>query len=217
MALRLRENFKEISKYEKAKINSVTGSKKKKIDMKWAVKMVITAFFISVFLSLFSSNVLSGVNVWIAVSLLFLFIVIGIAFDIVGVAVASADEKTFHSMASRKVFAARESILLIRKAEKVSNFCNDVVGDIAGIVSGSMIGVVVGYMMDAGLSFNELMLSTILTGLVAAMTIGGKSLGKTIAMNNNNTVIYLVGVITAIFAPIFSGGKKGKKKGEKKA
>jgi len=215
LAFKFRQNLKEISRYEKAKINSVTGSKKKKIDGKWAAKMILVAFFISVFLSLFSSDVLSKVNVFIAVALLLVFILIGIVFDIVGIAVASADEKTFHSMASRKVFAARQAISLIRSAEKVSNFCNDVVGDIAGIVSGSMISVVAFYIMQSGLSLNEVLVSTILTGLVAAATIGGKAVGKTIAMNNNNTVIYLVAVLTAFFNPLFKE-KKEKNKVEKK-
>ena len=52
-------------------------------------------------------------------------------------AVATANEKPFHSMASRKVPGALEAIRLLRNAERVSSICNDVVGDICGVVSGS--------------------------------------------------------------------------------
>ncbi|MFQ8767640.1 MAG: hypothetical protein ACLR8U_14850 [Oscillospiraceae bacterium] len=43
-------------------------------------------------------------------------------FDIIGVAVTAADEKPFHSMASRKVPEAGEALKLIRNAGRVSSF-----------------------------------------------------------------------------------------------
>ena len=56
------------------------------------------------------------------------FILLGIVFDIIGVAVTAADERPFHSMAAHRTPGAREALGLIRKANKVSSFCNDVVG-----------------------------------------------------------------------------------------
>ena len=66
-----------------------------------------------------------------------LFVLLGILFDIVGVSVTAADEAVFHSMNSRKVKGASTAVMFKKNADKVSNFCCDVVGDICGIVSGS--------------------------------------------------------------------------------
>ena len=55
----------------------------------------------------------------------------------IGIAVTVATPKTFNSMATKNVRGARACINLIRKASKVSSFCNDVIGDICGILSGS--------------------------------------------------------------------------------
>ena len=65
---------------------------------------------------------------------LLLIVFLGILFDIIGVAVMSANEKPFHSMAAKKLPGAVEAMKLLRSAEKVSSFCNDVVGDICGVV-----------------------------------------------------------------------------------
>ena len=107
---------------------------------RWAVQVFFIAVFLSAALSFASDSALDGAGIAVAFGVLLAFILLGIVFDIIGVAVTAADEKPFHSMAARKMPGAREAIGLIRKADKVSSFCNDVVGDICGIISGSKIG-----------------------------------------------------------------------------
>ena len=82
--------------------------------------------------------------------ILLVIVMVGIIFDIIGVAVTSADEKPFHSMAARKVPGSQEAIKLLRNAERVSSICNDVVGDICGVVSGTRVGDHCGADPDAG-------------------------------------------------------------------
>ncbi len=137
-----------------------------------------------------SSGIMNMVNIWIAVFILLLIILCGIVFDIVGMAVTTADEAPFHAMASKRVRYANRAIALVRAKDKVSNFCNDVVGDICGIVSGSASAAVVAYIIKIAPDFNSFLMSLIITASVAALTVGGKAFGKTIAMKYSNSIVY---------------------------
>lgn len=158
----------------------------------WIIRITIAAFFISVVLTFLSSGLISRINIVAAFFVLFLFILLGILFDIIGVAVASSDERPFHSMAAKKVKGAKQAIVLIRNSQKVSSFCNDVVGDIAGIISGVTVAVIISFFASSIQIQNTALLSICITGAVAALTIGGKAIGKTIAMNHANTIVYAV-------------------------
>jgi len=188
---------KEINRRHKLKIKS-SVSKKRSVDKRWVVSITLCAFFISVVLSMISNIAVPKVKMWAAAVILLVFVALGVVFDIVGIAVTSASEKPFHSMAARQVTGARQAVTLIRSAEKVSSFCNDVVGDIAGIVSGSTVGVMVIYITSASQGINSLWLSLLMTGAVAAVTIGAKAVGKTIAINNSNTIVYMVGFFLSL-------------------
>jgi len=132
-------------------------------------------------------------------------------FDIIGTAVTAADETPFHAMASRKLYAAKQSIKLIRNADKVSNVCNDVVGDICGIISGAAGAYIVFRVI--GNKDVITMTELAVTGSITALTVGGKALGKTIAIRNSNYIIYKVSVIIKFINDKFSFIKrKGRSK-----
>ena len=114
-----------------------------------------------------------------ALLILALFIGVGILFDIVGVAVTAADPKPFHAMASHKEKGAKEALMLLRNASRVSSVCNDVVGDICGIVSGAT-GAVIVTQLQKVLSLRSVLFSVGVTALISGLTIGGKALGKTV-------------------------------------
>ena len=163
---------------------------------RWAVQV----FFISVTLSAamsFASE--DGAGLALAFVVLASFILLGIVFDIIGVAVTAADERPFHSMAARKVPGAREALGLIRRASKVSSFCNDVVGDICGIISGSTAAIIVVRLQEV-LSFRSVVVSLAITALVSGLTIGGKAVGKTFAIDKSTAVLQLVGRILHLFS-----------------
>ena len=115
---------------------------KKHSNVRWIVTIFIVAVLISSAISFLSSSVMEDAGIVEAFVVLLIIVLIGILFDIVGVAVMSAGEKPFHSMAAKKVPGAAEALMLLRNAEKVSSFCNDVVGDICGVVSGSASAVI---------------------------------------------------------------------------
>lgn len=180
-------------------------------NFKWVISVVIMSFFISASLSIVSSNLLQRLHSSLAFFVVLFIILIGIIFDIIGIAVTAAEEAPFHAMASRKYYGARQSIMLIRNANKVSSICNDVIGDISGVISGTASALIVLNITADKSAVIASVITVVVTGLVAAITIGGKAVGKTIAIENSNYIVYKVGVITAFFS--FNRTNKSKTKG----
>lgn len=167
-------------------------NKKKKRRVPWAIRVFFISLILSAILSFFSTEVLEGAGLVVAFGVLTFFILMGIVFDIIGVAVTAANERPFHSMAAHKTPGAWEALGLIRNANQVSSICNDVVGDICGIVSGSTAAVIVLRLQEA-FNFHNVVISLTITAVVSALTIGGKAVGKTIAMEKSTAVLHLVG------------------------
>lgn len=180
--------------------------KTKGFGYKWIIIVFTASFCITGLLSFLSNELMSGINIVAAVLVLIFFIVVGVLFDIVGLAIATAEEKQFHSMAARKIQSAKYAIKLIRNAEKVSSFCNDVIGDIAGIMSGAT-----GTAIAAVLFITErsnLVGTFLITAGIAAVTVGSKAFGKSFAINNSNDIVDVVSKIIYFFA----GFKANKRK-----
>ena len=169
-----------------------------KPQYQWILRVFFMSVTLSAGLSLLSESALEGAGLWLALGVLFMFILLGIVFDIVGVAVTAADERPYHSMASHKEKGASEALHLIRNASHVSSFCNDVVGDICGIVSGTTAAVIVARVLQL-LPLNALAVSVGLTALISGLTIGGKALGKTFAIKNSTKVVFAVGRFMHLF------------------
>ena len=136
---------------------------------------------------------------WAAFLILFAIVLLGIVFDVIGVAVTSADEKPFHSMAARKVPGATEAIRLLRSAERVSSICNDVVGDICGVVSGSAAATIAAQVMKNFDGSRSDIISLAMSALVAAFTVGGKAIGKSVAIKSCTSIVSGVGRIVYFF------------------
>ena len=166
---------------------------------------MLISFSVSVVFTFASSEILESAGYVLAFIVLAVFIAIGILFDIIGVAVTTAEPAPFHSMASHKEVGAAEALRLMKNAEKVSSICNDVVGDISGIVSGSTSAIIVANLMN-DLSTQNILISLVVSGIVAALTIGGKALGKTFAMNGSTTIVLYVGKVMSLKTRLF--GKK---------
>lgn len=168
---------------------------------KWTVIVTLLSFVLSMFFSFVTSIAMKSLTVFFAFVLLLVIIAINIIFDMVGTAVQSAEEEPFHSLASRKVAGARESISVIRHAPQLANMCCDVIGDIAGIISGATTALIVAE-LTAMFSLQGMLPSLILTGLVGALTIGGKAMSKGISMQNGNYIVFIVGKMMYFFKHI---------------
>jgi CBS domain containing-hemolysin-like protein len=172
--------------------------KKEHVDVNWLIKIVVIAFTISFVLSFVSQTTIPKLSIFLGVIVTLLFIVIGIIFDIVGVAVNSADEKVFHSMNSRKVKGSKVAVLFKKNADKVSSFCNDVIGDICGIISGAA-GTTIAVGLADKLNVDLLFVNLTVAAIIAALTIGGKAMGKSFAMNKSDIILYEFAKIVSIF------------------
>ena len=164
---------------------------KKKVNIKWIITIFLSTVVISAVFSTISNMLLGQAGLVPAFFILLVIVLIGILFDIIGVAVTAADVKPFHSMAAHKEKGAKEAIRLLKNANQVSSFCNDVVGDICGIVSGSTAAVIVTH-LQRDLSTTSVLISIGATALISGITIGGKALGKTVAINQCTSVVYRV-------------------------
>ncbi len=186
----------------------------KRKTRKWVLTIFLVTIGVSGAISFLSDALMQRSNVFVAFVILLLIVFVGIVFDVIGMAVASADEKPFHSMAARKVLGAQESIKLLRNAERVSSICNDVVGDICGVVSGSASATIAAQIL-AHFEFGwPDVVSLIMSSLVAALTVGGKALGKGFAVNSSTSIVYLTGQVIYMVKhlPEFFSGKGRKKK-----
>lgn len=170
----------------------------KKSNFKWIMLITMLAFVISFVLSLIAELIIPNTFIVINIILVLLFILLGVIFDIIGVAVTTADDKMFHSMASRKISGVKTSINFINNKEKVSSFCNDVIGDICGVLSGSA-GLAIAIKLSDALNINVLICTVLMTSIISALTIGGKAMGKKIAVNNSNSIVYSVTKIINLF------------------
>jgi len=124
-----------------------------------------------------------------AIIILIAVILVGILFDIIGVAITVANEHEFHAKATKKAEGSKASIFLIRNSAKVANICADVIGDICGIISGGA-GVTISSILATKLNCNILIVTLITTAIIASLTIGGKALGKSVAINKSTFILY---------------------------
>lgn len=173
-------------------------ARKKKSNTKWLITITVLAFCISFVFSLISEITLSKVNLIMGIIILILFIGIGIVFDMIGVAVTSTTESPLHAMSSKKMKGAKKAVSFKKNADKVSSFCNDVIGDICGIISGS-VGVTITATISQIYDLDIFWVGLVITAIIASLTIGGKAFCKGIAIKNSNQIIYLTAKVISIF------------------
>lgn len=179
--------------------------------MKQNTKWIITTFMLTFMLALLfggvSNVVIEKLNIILAVLVLVAVIVIGILFDMIGMAIATCEEAPFHAKAAKKHSGAKEVLRLLKEKDKATNVCNDLLGDICGIISGSA-GALVAVKLSTILNQDVVIVSLILSAVTAAITVGGKALGKGISMKNAENIMYMVGAVLHIIAPVKDKKKK---------
>lgn len=201
------------------KFRSIMGKQKKtekianSINMRWVRFITFWTLILSMGISVLSDAFVSKVNIFFSTLLLLTIILIGILFDIIGIAVTAAEVKGFHAMGANKVPSANYAISLIRNADKVANFCNDVIGDICGIVSGAVGASIVFRLLGIWGIVDGTLISVLFTGAISAVTVGGKAIGKSISMTYAQEIVMACAKIMRSFArlkPHKSNRKKNK-------
>ncbi len=186
-----KKETKRMTKEEKLK-------KAKKQDRFFVARMFIMTLVLSAVFAVVTELVLSNGNLILSFIILVVLIAISIIFDMIGTAAASCDINPFISKASRKDKTATVAMGLLKNAESVASFCNDVVGDICGIVSGGCASTIVLSFALAG-SEQNFILTIIFSAIVSAMTVGGKAVGKLLAIRQSEKIIGTVSKLVGIF------------------
>lgn len=174
------------------------AKKNKKNNTSWIIKIISITFFVSLFFSGLSEMLIPKLNIFLGILIVVIFVLIGVLFDMIGVAITSADDKPFHAKSSKKIKGAKTAVKLLKNADKVSSFCNDVIGDICGILSGSA-GVTIANIIITKTNYNPFMVTLLITAIIASLTIGGKAIGKSIAIKNNTEIVYTFSKILSCF------------------
>ena len=158
----------------------------------WILKAFLLTFFIALFFNAFSNIITNKFDNIIVLTLLsIIFILIGIIFDIIGTAVLTAEESTFHAKSSKRIKGAKEGVYLIKNGSRIASICNDVIGDICGIVSGS-ISAMIGLLLSNKLNISPVISILIISSIISSLTVGGKAIGKKYAINNSDEIIFKV-------------------------
>ncbi|WP_407268334.1 hypothetical protein [Radiobacillus sp. PE A8.2] len=176
-------------------------------SIKFSISIAVITFVLAAIFSVISSSVLGEVAWVFGLIIVLVIVLMGVFFDMLGIAATAADEVPFHAMAAEKVSGSKHAILIVRNADRFASFCNDVIGDISGIVSGTASAIVVlqiatGFGYPEGTSF-QIIISVILTSLVAALTVGGKAIGKYFAIHSSTSIIFFAGKIIAFIEDKF--------------
>lgn len=129
----------------------------------------------------------------VGVAALLVVVAIGVAGDILGIAATAATETGFHAMAADRVRGAPQAIWLVRHADRVSSFANDMVGDAAGTLSGAIGAVLALELSRRWGHLSELWATTLVVAAVAGLTVGGKGATKPFAIRHAEPIIFAVG------------------------
>ncbi|AOY78401.1 hypothetical protein BJL90_15180 [Clostridium formicaceticum] len=159
-----------------------------KYNLKWVILVSIWTFILTIIITIIAEMLFINTRVIFAFMILIVIIFTGVMSDMVGIAVTVASERPFHAMAADRVKGAKYAIRLLKNAGPVSNFCNDVIGDICGIVSGvAGINIILQLQSDV---INRSLLTIIMSGFIASLTVGGKAIGKGIAILQSHTIVF---------------------------
>ncbi len=158
----------------------------------WVLKAFILTFFLAIIISGISNIIVEHCDFIVLIIITIIIILIGIIADIIGTAVLTANESTFHAKASNKIAGSKEAIKLIKNSSNIANFCNDIIGDICGIVSGSMGAMIAVYLYKY---INNTLSVLLISSIISSIMVGGKAIGKNIAVTKSDEIIYLVGKI----------------------
>lgn len=173
--------------------NKVTSESINFSRYRWAIKIFVLSICLSCLFSLLSQTILSSMGIVMAIITIIFFIAISVIFDMIGVAVTCTSEEFFLSRIDKEK-GATLGLAMKKHSEKVCSFCNDVVGDICGILSGAsgacVILSITSHIQNAPI---VALVSSLVSALIAGLTIFSKALMKSYAINNANKFILKIG------------------------
>lgn len=166
----------------------IKKQKNKKLWL-WPIIVLILAIALSFSFSVLSELVLDNSVIVVCIIVIFVFIALAIITDMIGLAVASSSVEHFNAMAARKVKGSKQALSFVRNADRVSSILNDVIGDVCGILSGAAgASIVAKIIVDNGASWASILIPSLIAAVIAGLTIGGKSIFKSIAIKHADKI-----------------------------
>ena len=186
----------------------------------WPLMAFILSITLSMAFGVLSEVALNGANIFIAIAVIIVFLIISIITDMIGVAVTACDIKNFRAMAAKKVRGSKEAIMLKKNADRVSSIFADILGDICSILSGAAGAVVASSLITQNMTdFVGVIVASLVSAVIAALIISGKALMKKYSMEHADGIILILGKILSIFhisRKSKNKSNKNKKKSNKK-
>lgn len=170
----------------------------KKSNLISASLVAFFTFIIALLMSVGSEALMKALNnIVVSIILLLLIMGLGIFFDIIGTAATATEKSAYNAKAAKKVHGAKQAVRIASNADAVANYCNDVIGDISGTLSGAIGAAIVIYLSHHFSILDTVLTGAVMTSLIASVMVGGKAIGKNIAINNANDIIFRVAVVLA--------------------
>ncbi|MBO5103257.1 MAG: hypothetical protein J6C13_04125 [Clostridia bacterium] len=180
-----------------------------KRNTKWLVQIFFTSLSLSILFALIAELMLSHTSLALALFLILLLMGVSVVFDLIGVAVTACSIKPLLEMNKKNINGADIAVKLVKKADKVSCICTDVVGDICSILCGAGGVTITAILINISPTLNTFVVSLLINAMIASITILGKAIGKTYALNYSTKVVLKVARLFFLF-------KKHKKSKSKK-
>ena len=170
-----------------------------KTNKKWLSQIFVLSLVLSIAFSLLAQLTLEHTNLAISLCLIIVLIIISVVADIVGVAVTACNVKPLLENIEKHIFGAKLGLKIVKNADKTSSVCSDVIGDICSILSGAG-GVAITVQLSLLMpSLSNFVLALLVNAVIASLSIVGKAVGKTYALNNPLKIVMTVGKIFSIF------------------
>ena len=186
--------------FEDAKVEISSNRKGTKFNYAWLLHIFIISLILSILFALLSQVILNHTNLVLSVCLIIVLIVISVVADIVGVAVTACNIKPLLDKIEHGEFGAKKALSIVKKADKTSSVCSDVIGDICSILSGAGGVNITIQIISMCPHVSSFLLSLFVNALLASLSILGKAVGKTYALNNPLKIVLRVGKCCAIFS-----------------
>jgi hypothetical protein len=194
-------NLKTITPKKQNDIDQRQKKKTKKNGPRyWSLRAFFITILLSVIFNILSSIAMTGAGIAVIVSVIIVLIIIGAIFDMIGMAVASCDEKPFYAMAAKKVKGAKVSLKLIKNSDIVGSVCSDIIGDICNIISGTASASLILIITINSDSLIKSIISIAIGAVVAAVTVGLKAVFKKFAVTKSIEIVSAVGKMLSVFS-----------------
>ena len=184
----------------KQKEKKITIKNKKPSPYSWPIKVCVLTFSLALMFGVLSEVMLSNASMLIAIIVIIVLVAISIIFDVIGVAFACCSIEPILAMASRKVKGSKASLALVKNGDKVSSVCSDIIGDVCGILSGAAGTAVAAQFIMGQAGSVAVLIASIVSAVIAALTVMGKACCKKIAVNKSVAIVSFVGKALSIFS-----------------